>query len=76
LLNGPLSNDLAAAFAARLSRESAGDPDRLVDRAFRLAVGRPTTPEERSISLEYLRDQSPEEFALALFNLNGFLYVP
>jgi Protein of unknown function (DUF1553)/Protein of unknown function (DUF1549)/Planctomycete cytochrome C len=76
LLNGRLSNDLAASFAERLTRESAGDPDRLVDRAFRLALGRPPGQEERSISFEYLRDQTPEEFALAMFNLNGFLYVP
>ena len=76
LLNGRLSNDLAAAFAGRLTRESGGDPGRLVDRAFRLALGRPPTPEEREIALEYLRDQSPDEFALAMFNLNGFLYVP
>ena len=76
LLNGGLSNDLAASFARRLSGESGGDPARLVDRAFSLALGRPPTPEERSISLGFLRDQSPEEFALALFNLNGFLYVP
>ena len=76
LLNGRLSNELAAAFARRLSTESGGDPGRLVDRAFRLALGRPPTPDERAISIEYLRDQSPEEFALAMFNLNGFLYVP
>jgi Protein of unknown function (DUF1553)/Protein of unknown function (DUF1549)/Planctomycete cytochrome C len=76
LLNGRLSNDLSAAFARRLASESGGDQDRLVEQAFRLAIGRPPTPEERAISVEYLRDQSPEEFALAMFNLNGFLYVP
>ena len=76
LLNGPLSNDLAAAFAGRLAREAGTERDRLVDRAFRLALGRPPTPDELAISLEYLRDQAPEEFALAMFNLNGFLYVP
>ncbi len=76
LLNGKLSNDLAAAFAKRLAHESGGNPGRTVDRAFRLALGRPPTPEETSLSLAFLRDQSPEEFALAVFNLNGFLYVP
>ena len=45
-------------------------------RAFRLALGRPPTPVERAVSLEFLRDQPPDEFALAVFNLNGFLYVP
>src|SRR5205807_5248662 len=39
LLNGGLSNDLAASFARRLERESGGDRGRLVDRAFRLALG-------------------------------------
>ena len=76
LLNGRLSNDLAEAFARRLDRESGGDPAKLVDRAFRLAVGRPPTAEEHSISLAFLRDGSAKEFALAVFNLNGFLYVP
>ena len=76
LLNGGLANDLAGSFAARLVRESAGDPGRLVDRAFLLAIGRPPGPEERAIAVDYVRDQSPDEFALAMFNLNGFLYVP
>ena len=76
LLNGRLTNDLAAAFASRLTRETKGEPGQLVDRAFLLALGRPPSLEERTISLDYLRDQSPEEFALAMFNLNGFLYVP
>ena len=51
-------------------------PELVVDRAFRLALGRPPTPQERELSLEFLRDQPLEEFALAVFNLNGFLYVP
>jgi hypothetical protein len=76
LLNGGLSNDLAAAFARRLTREAGTDRDRIVDRAFRLALGRPPTQDERRISLEFLNDQPLDEFALAMFNLNGFLYVP
>ena len=76
LLNGRLSNDLAEAFARRLSVESGGDHGRIVDRAFTLGLGRPPTPEERSVALAFLRDGSAKEFALAVFNLNGFLYVP
>jgi hypothetical protein len=76
LLNGRLSNDLAGAFARRLEEETGGSPDRVVERAFRLALGRPPSPEERALSLDFLREQPLEEFALALFNLNGFLYVP
>src|SRR3954453_18774248 len=51
LLNGDLSNDLAGAFADRLEREAGGDPDRVVERAFRLAMGRPPSPDERELSL-------------------------
>jgi hypothetical protein len=76
MLNGRLSNELAEAFAGRLDREAGGSPDRVVDRAFRLALGRPPTPAERERSLEFLREQPLREFALAVFNLNGFLYVP
>ena len=76
LLNGRLSNDLAASFAHRLAEEAGDDRGGVVERAFRVALGRPPTPEERAISLEFLRDQPVKEFALAMFNLNGFLYVP
>jgi hypothetical protein len=75
LLNGTLANDLGRAFAARLREESGGDTTRAVDRAFRLALGRAPTDAERASSLSFLRDQPLDDFALAVFNLNGFLYV-
>jgi hypothetical protein len=46
-----------------------------VSRAFLLGLGRAPTLEERELSLEFLREQSIREFALAVFNLNGFIYV-
>lgn len=76
LLNGRTANELAEAFARRLDRETAGDRDRLVERAFRLALGRGPTGQERKLSAAFLEEQSLSEFALALFNLNEFLYVP
>lgn len=76
MLNGRIANDLAGAFSRRLEREAGGDPGRVVDRAFRLAIGRPPSPDERTLSIDFLRQQPIEEFALAVFNLNGFLYVP
>jgi hypothetical protein len=77
LLNGDLANDLAAAFAERLERETASE-DRAgtVERAFWLALGREPTAREREASLEFLQNSPLREFALAMFNLNGFLYVP
>jgi mono/diheme cytochrome c family protein len=76
LLNGRLANELADAFADRLRMETGGEPRRAVDRAYRLALGRSPTPREKALAMEFLRDQPLAEFTLALFNLNGFLYVP
>ena len=76
LLNGKLSNDLAISFANRLVLESNDDRSDLIDRAFRIVLGRAPREAERLTSLEFLRDQPVSEFALALFNLNEFLYVP
>jgi hypothetical protein len=75
LLNGKLSNELAEAFARRLQDDAGGNPQKMIERACWLALGRPPTPEERKLSADYLRDGSPKEFALAIFNLNAFLYV-
>jgi hypothetical protein len=76
LLNGKLAGELAAAFAERLARECGNDRQRLVERAYELALGRPPNERERTMALEFLRDQPLSEFALAIFNLNDFAYVP
>jgi hypothetical protein len=75
LLNGTLANDLAETFARRLRREAGPDPVRQVERAFRLAAGRPPTPRESALGVRFLKDQPAREFALAVLNLNAFLYV-
>ena len=75
LLNGRLSNELAAAFAERLKKESGGDANRIVERAYWLAVGRAPMPQEGALAAAFLKEQPLKEFALALFNLNAFLYV-
>ena len=75
LLNGRLANELAAAFAERLQKETSGDRSRLIERAYRLAVGRAPMPQERSLASGFLKEQPLKEFALAMFNLNAFLYV-
>jgi len=75
LLNGKLSNELAAVFAERLEKETAGDSNRIVERAYWLAVSRPPASQERALAAAFLKEQPLKEFALALFNLNAFLYV-
>ena len=79
LLNGQTSNDLAAAFAQRLLEERSTAADR-VDYAWRLTAGRKPTPAEKSLALKFLADAPDDpgrvkEFALAMFNLNAFVYV-
>jgi hypothetical protein len=75
MLNGELASELSQAFADRLRREAGGDAEKIVERAFVLAAGRKPTAAERKIGLEFLAKQPLEEFALAMFNLNAFLYV-
>ena len=79
LLNGDLSNRLATSLAARLSTEAKTNTAR-IDLAWRLAAGRLPNPAERALAAKYLAANSKDpnalrEFALAVFNLNAFLYV-
>jgi hypothetical protein len=75
LLNGKLTQRLADALAERLVHDCPGDRPRQVDRAFALALGRPPTARERELAMAFLGSQPLREFALALFNLNAFIYV-
>ena len=75
LLNGRLSNELAARFADRVAREAGSDPARFVERSYLLCAGRPPSAEERQVARDFLATGDAREFALALFNLNSFLYV-
>jgi hypothetical protein len=75
LLNGRLSNELAETLAERLSREAPGDSDSQVELAYRLVTGRPPNDREAALGAEFLSRQPLREFALAMFNLNAFLYA-
>ena len=79
LLNGPLANEQAEAFAKRLARECGDDPEKAVIRAWPLAFGRPATPAEVERAVKFLRDRPAEralaDLCLALFNANEFVYL-
>jgi hypothetical protein len=75
LLNGTISNDLAERFAERIVAEVGGDAGQQVERAYLLAANRMPTDAERRIGMGFLEKQPLREFALAMFNLNAFLYV-
>ncbi len=74
LLNGAFADDMARSLAARLDRE-AGDAARQVELAYRLTAGRAPGPREKRLAMEFLKTQPLKEFALAMLNLNAFLYV-
>ncbi len=75
LMNGTLSNQQAEALAKRLETEAGPGPRKQVDLAYRLVRGRAPNPKEMQQSLAFLKTQSRREFALAMLNLNAFLYV-
>jgi hypothetical protein len=79
LLNGKTSNELAAVFAGRLLKERKTAQER-IDYAWRLAAGRLPTPAEKALAMKFVAEHPDDpakvkEFALAVFNLNAFLYV-
>ena len=75
LLNGDFANDMALHLSRRIEREAGIAFGAQAERGFWLVAGRPPTPIERALSESFLRERSPREFALALLNLNAFLYV-
>ena len=79
LMNGWHANQLAVAFAQRLRDNPNGSDDSptttLVVNAFETAVGRKPTDQELSLSQDFLKSHALSEFALAMFNLNEFVYV-
>jgi hypothetical protein len=74
LLNGAFANDVAKSFAARLDRDGRA-PASQVELAYRLAAGRAPTAKELALGTAFLKSHPLSEFALAVMNLNAFLYV-
>jgi hypothetical protein len=75
LLNGDFSNQMADALADRLVKEAGKDHAKQVDLAYRLAAGRAPSLKEKQLAVAFLQKQPLREFALAVFNLNAFVYV-
>jgi len=80
LLNNHTMREQAAAFADRLLRETNGQLDRVPDRAWRYAYGRPLAAGERREVMDFLRARGEArpavaELCLAIFNTNEFIYL-
>ena len=90
LYNGEFVNQQAGFFAKRIIAEVGHEPEKQIDRAYRLAFCRPPTTSEVTTVIQFLNDESaaaaneskanPRESALiqlcrVLLNLNEFVYV-
>jgi hypothetical protein len=75
MLNGDLSNGLAAAMAGWLQDKYPNDLEQQVRQAFLRSVGGLPTADQQRIALEFLAQHPMTELALALFNSNAFMYV-
>ncbi|MFP6763519.1 MAG: DUF1549 and DUF1553 domain-containing protein [Planctomycetaceae bacterium] len=75
LLNGEFSNRMATRFTACLLESRGHSGPHLVRAAFELATGQLPTAAQQEAGLDFLKTQPMRELALAVFNLNAFLYV-
>jgi len=81
LLNDSVVLGYAKAFAGRVTKEVGTGHEKVIERAFALACGRPPTSEERAAMLGFLTrhtgtdSEAVVDLCHALLNLNEFLYV-
>ena len=75
LLNNPLMERCAAAFAERADSQSGGTQEAGIEHAFQLALQRAPTIEERELSLQFVQDHGWNQFCLVLLNTNEFAFV-
>jgi hypothetical protein len=74
LLNDPFLVRRAERFAARLEKAS-DDPEKRMELACRLALGRPPTDEERTALTAHVRKHGLAATCRLLFNLNEFVFI-
>ena len=75
LLNSPFVLQQANFFAGRIRQEVGAEPAGQVDRAFRLAFGRPPATDEAAAAVAMVRNHGLALLCRTLLNANEFLYV-
>ncbi|HEY2786384.1 MAG TPA: DUF1549 and DUF1553 domain-containing protein [Fimbriiglobus sp.] len=81
LLNDSLLLGYAKTFAARVRKEAGNDPDKVIARAFRLALGREPDTEEKAAVEAFIKNRKGSfesavtDLCHSLLNLNEFVYV-
>src|SRR5262249_28287669 len=73
LLNNGTVRQLAEAFARRVEREAGAERERQVERAYRIALGRPPGEREREVGVAALQRLSLTSYCHTLLNTAGFL---
>jgi hypothetical protein len=77
LMNSDLMREQSEAFAKRAQSDCASGGDCVVDRAYRLALGRHAKPNEVKMARDFLAAGNPlADFCLALLNRTEFAYLP
>jgi hypothetical protein len=76
LMNGDASANFARALAKRVANDAGQSPQSLVERAFRLTLGRTPTPAEATRSQAFLaKNNSLDDLCLSLLSTSEFLYI-
>lgn len=75
LLNGEMTNQISQLFARRLTRIAGEDSEAVVTVAYQSVASRLPSALELKISRQFIDEVGIGEFALAMFNINSFLYV-
>jgi hypothetical protein len=76
LFNSRFTLDQADAFARRVRSEVGDDARRQIDRAYRLALGRPPQTDEVEAAVLVIGDYGLPVLCRALFNSNEALFLP
>jgi hypothetical protein len=74
LFNGEFVNLQARHLAERLAEEVGSDPEKQIERAYRLALARPPTAGESAALLEFRKTETLVEMCRVILNLNEFVY--
>ncbi len=77
MMNSPEIEKASTMFADRLKKESAGDLDKAVDLAYRIALSRPPSTVEKENALKYVGADPNrlKDLAWVIFNLDEFIYI-
>jgi hypothetical protein len=84
LMNGQAATGFARALAKRVANDAGQSPEALVNRAFRLTLGREPSPVELQRGREFLTKQAGiangrqgalEDLSLSLLSSSEFLYI-